>query len=135
MRVKKKSLQTSACLLSLPCMCFPNGANGFVQKMSTAKTHLLRNKNRHSIIVIQLTLVEVQQDEIALLHLDGTNCLQPSLTTNLVGMTWFWLTTLTKGLTPVLLMNFFLLILLLTFLGFLAMPTTKRCGNLCFYNR
>ena len=55
-----------------------------------------------------------------------------SLTTNLVGMTWFWLTCFKKALTPVFLMNFFLLILLLISLGFLAMPATNKCGNLCF---
>ena len=55
-----------------------------------------------------------------------------SLTKNLVGITWFWLTTLMNGLTPVLLMNFLLLMLLLTALGFLAIPTTNKCGNLCF---
>ena len=56
-----------------------------------------------------------------------------SLTTNLVGITWFWLTTLMNDLTPVLLMNFFLLIDLLTVLGFLAIPTINKCGNLCFF--
>ena len=56
-----------------------------------------------------------------------------SLTTNLVGITWFWLTILMNDLTPVLLMNFFLLMLLLTALGFLAIPTISKCGNLCFY--
>ena len=49
-----------------------------------------------------------------------------SLTTNLVGMTWFWLIDLMKVLTPVLLMNFFLLMLLLTVLGFLAIPTKVK---------
>ena len=43
----------------------------------------------------------------------------------LVGMTWLWLTNLTKGLMAVLLVNFLLDILLLTDLGFLAIPTTR----------
>ena len=57
-----------------------------------------------------------------------------SLTTNLVGRTWFWLMTLIKVLTPVRLMYFFLLMLLLTALGFLAIPTTVKWGNLCFWD-
>jgi hypothetical protein len=45
-------------------------------------------------------------------------------------MTWFWLTNLTKLLTPVFLMNFFLLKARLGAMRLRAMPATSRCGNL-----
>ena len=49
-----------------------------------------------------------------------------SLTKNRVGITWFWLTYLMKGLTLVFLMNFFLLSVRLTRGRCLAIPATKR---------
>ena len=62
-----------------------------------------------------------------------TSLRSKSLTMNLVGMTWFWLTYLTKGLTLVFLMNFFLLSVLLTRGRWRAIPATRRWGNLCFW--
>lgn len=56
-----------------------------------------------------------------------------SLTTNRVGMTWFWLMCFKNVFTPDFLMNFFLLILRLTSLGLREMPATSKCGNLYFW--
>ncbi len=82
-----------------PALSFSLGLGRFLKVLLKDSLRVLRRANLDSFVLRLSSLMSLRSK---------------SLTWNLVGRTWFWLTYLTKGLTLVFLMNFFLLSVLLT---------------------